>query len=434
MTYDIKSKSDLLSGAMLVVSIPESDLDKKALYTIQADMPEFLVPFRSRSIDGQVEFTYLLGDRSMLQYRFGRRTPAEYTEFWLSVLQPLLDCTDWFLKADSFVLDTRYMYLNRDGRTVSYIYIPSKQVMNETYALKQFVNELSQRNTVTDADLENKVLKAIVHDFQLTSFLRMLREAMPNKEMPNKATQTSPAEDGSLKKTSGTMPSVSPLPTDKQVYAPPKEVHIKENKNPELPEVEVPDPEGFVINLEDNRKKGHKEKAEKPPRKGLFGKKNKENKIVLGAAVEPNLETVQPRKKYDYVPESNLAFQENDSVTELLDDGDESAHFRFIGSAPLPQTIPVSIQPGSAFTIGRYDNSVGHQQSDFEFAHDTKAVSRHHAAIERAQDGSYLILDLSSKAGTFVNGTRLVPNIPVALERGCRVSFGNGGADYVWEI
>ena len=53
--------------------------------------------------------------------------------------------------------------------------------------------------------------------------------------------------------------------------------------------------------------------------------------------------------------------------------------------------------------------------------------------VERNPDGGYVIVDLVSSAGTFVDGQRLTPNVPYALSTGCRVSFGTGGADYIWE-
>lgn len=90
------------------------------------------------------------------------------------------------------------------------------------------------------------------------------------------------------------------------------------------------------------------------------------------------------------------------------------------------------IGPGDVFTIGRFDVSVGRKQSNFEFDPKTKAVSRRHAAIERDGEGGYVIVDLSSRAGTFVNGERLVANVPKKLENGDKVSFGTGGADYIW--
>ena len=99
----------------------------------------------------------------------------------------------------------------------------------------------------------------------------------------------------------------------------------------------------------------------------------------------------------------------------------------------LPVVIPVDIPRGEIFTIGRFDVSVGRKQSDFEFDKKTKAVSRRHAMIERKMDGSYVILDCGSKAGTYVNGEQLLPKTPYRIECGTRISFGTAGANYIWE-
>jgi len=94
--------------------------------------------------------------------------------------------------------------------------------------------------------------------------------------------------------------------------------------------------------------------------------------------------------------------------------------------------IGIKIEEGEIFTIGRYDAAVGGRQSSFEFDRAAKAISRRHAVIERDAEG-YKIIDLASSAGTFLNGQKLPPNTPSSLEQGCHVSFGNCGADYVWE-
>ena len=106
---------------------------------------------------------------------------------------------------------------------------------------------------------------------------------------------------------------------------------------------------------------------------------------------------------------------------------------KYVGNADFPEFIQVEIEQGGVFTIGRFNSSIGKKQSDFEFDKKTKAVSRRHAVIERASD-VYKIVDLSSSAGTFLNSQRLPPNTPCELEVGARVSFGNLGADYVWEV
>ncbi len=105
---------------------------------------------------------------------------------------------------------------------------------------------------------------------------------------------------------------------------------------------------------------------------------------------------------------------------------------RLVGSPAMPRQIAVSIRPGESFTIGRFDVTLGVPQSDFEFDRRTRAVSRRHALIGRDGRGYYLS-DQGSKVGTFVDGRRLRPGVPCRLTAGCRVSFGDAGADYIWE-
>jgi len=122
----------------------------------------------------------------------------------------------------------------------------------------------------------------------------------------------------------------------------------------------------------------------------------------------------------------------DENMTELDETEMTLPKFRYIGNRNHPKDIVVAINVGELFTIGRFDASVGTKQSDFEFDKKTKAISRHHATIER-DNVSYNLLDFGSRAGTFVNGQKVPFNEPVRLSSGCRVSFGHRGADYVWE-
>jgi pSer/pThr/pTyr-binding forkhead associated (FHA) protein len=61
---------------------------------------------------------------------------------------------------------------------------------------------------------------------------------------------------------------------------------------------------------------------------------------------------------------------------------------------------------------------------------DDPQISRHH--VEITWDGTQcMITDLSSRNGTFVNGRRLMPNMPELLRPGDRVSFGTTS---VWTV
>ncbi|MGI5954764.1 FHA domain-containing protein [Dysosmobacter sp.] len=440
MIYPIEQKNDL-SGAMLVIRFPEEELDRKALSTIQADPPAFLVPFRYRSVDGMAECTYELGSRSKLQYRFGRHTPEEYAEFWNGVLQPLLECADWFLKPMSFVLDTRYLYVDRDG-TVSYLYVPSLEDCQDFGALREMAAELSRQNSVSDPALENQVLRAIMQDFQPKAFLQMLRQARPAAPVPREhQSRPEPVRATAVQDIPVQSPPVQsppPVPAEDPLRMPPVEppaglddivIHLdgdgaaKEKK---------PKKEKKPLFGGKKEKPEKKEKAEK--KGGLFGKKEPPREIFLGAAAQDFQEAppAPPVRPVEAAPVWIPATEES-GVTQLLDESGAGACLRLMGDPALPREIPVDIQPGQVFSIGRFDVSVGHRQNDFEFDKKTKAVSRRHAVIERQADGSYALVDLSSSAGTFVDGQRLTANVPQVLHRGARVAFGTAGADYVWE-
>ena len=161
--------------------------------------------------------------------------------------------------------------------------------------------------------------------------------------------------------------------------------------------------------------------------KGGFFKKKR---VQGNAQVADTL--AQQKQERGYYEEPLPILQETSDVTQLDILETSGAKLRYVGNGEHPRVINVFIAEGGVFTIGRFDSSVKIKQSNFEFDKKTRAVSRRHVAIERGSDG-YGIVDLASSAGTFLNGQKLPPNIPVKLEKGCRVSFGNSGADYIWD-
>lgn len=428
MMYDIQMKNDISSGAVLTVRFPEEDIDKKALYTIQSDQPEFLVPFLLRNIDGYAECTYQLGMRSELRHRFGSHPAKEYVKLWTNILEPLLDCDDWFLKPSSFVLDANYLYVNKSGTAISYIYIPCKSKCMDDSALKTMVTELSNKNSTSDQKLENQVWRALAQDFQPRNFLQMLSEAS--------SSPTPPPKQESVPPWNADAQPVTPQKNDP--YQPPSTTPHG-NPAPQHDDGDIvipikPQPpvkkHGWFGMKKDKKAEGG------PEKKGLFRGKSKKDQgeIVMGAA-EAAAQYIPSRQSYTPTPPPPYASApEDDGETQILTECEAgSPYLRLIGDSSLPRIIPVLIQPGQGFTIGRFDVSVGQKQSDFEFEKSTKAVSRHHAVIERTASGEYLLKDLVSRFGTFLNGTRLTPNVSFPITRNDKISFGTSGADYVWD-
>lgn len=441
MRFEIREETSL-SGTLTSVRIPEALLDTSALYTLQADLPDFIVPFRYRIVDGYVECVYEVEGYNKLQYYFNSKTTEEYISFWEKLLQPLLDCGDWFLEPLSFVLDTRYLYIDKAGKKIAYIYVPAKEHTVELEELRSMVVELTHRNPVMDQSVENQVLKAIMQGFQPKSFLQLLH---------------------GLKKVDSTVKSAA-------VKAPEREyIHEVEEKAP-VPVQQLEERQPIAKSRDDlpvidgndieihfaEEKPAKKQKAEKKPRKekkekekgwGLFGKKEAkaENKeLRFGTAEKLPEDIFSDRERAQRMPVPGGASAPVSAAPALygatssaggeteLEEGMGSPYLQLVGDMSLPREIPVELQPGQIFSIGRFDVEFGRRQSSFEFEKNTKAVSRHHAAIERREDGSYTIVDLNSKAGTYVQGQRLTPNAPAVLQNGCRVSFGTSGADYVW--
>ena len=76
----------------------------------------------------------------------------------------------------SFVMNTDYLYYDKKNKKVKYIYIPSKEVCSGNTLFTDMAVDVSKMMTVTDAVLENKVLRAIIKDFNPAMFLCMLKD------------------------------------------------------------------------------------------------------------------------------------------------------------------------------------------------------------------------------------------------------------------
>ena len=447
MIYEIRSNSDLLSGETLIVKIPEQDLDRKALYTLKEDKPDFILPFCCRSVNGHIELAYKVGAQSKLHYLAGERHPKEYAELWSSALSPLLECGDWFLRPYSFVLDIKHLYCDKNNNSVCYVYIPSKKNCSDYYCLKEMAVGFSRQVTVTDGELENKVLRAIMMDFNPKTFLQMLKTALaasaPAVYAPIEA-HRSIHEQNAL--TEPEYPEQAISEPEEFAFLQQSELQpqmVAQDDSEEI-KIDIPTDRKAAKNEKESKKdKGApREKKEKQPKNRESDNKMQKNKMVEYREKILKTDTAQqsrapatPKPHQGRVHHAVPAYGQPAgavSITQNLSHEISGAWLRLVGSASLPKAIDVEIAEGEIFTVGRYDTAVGKKQSSFEFEKMTKAVSRRHAAIERRTDG-YSLIDLSSSAGTFLNGQKLPPNTTCKLQPGCRVSFGNCGADYVWE-
>lgn len=91
-------------------------------------------------------------------------------------------------------------------------------------------------------------------------------------------------------------------------------------------------------------------------------------------------------------------------------------------STSLPSTSAwLEFPSGESFGIKDAVTSIGRAPTN-RLIISTERVSRNHAAIRRQDDGSYLLMDLGSSNGTFLNGQRL--SRPVTLRNGWIIEVG----------
>ena len=414
ISFEIESKSDFLTGSYLVTRVPEKELDQNALRTILADRPGFILPFNIKTVNGLAEVVYKIGTLCKLQHFSGEVSAKDYVDLWRSVLCPLLKCGDWFMDPHSFVLDADYLYYDKNKKAASYVYIPSVHGCSESGAFNVMTREISKFRTVSDAVLQNKILRSIAEDFNPAQFLAMLEDYISHSALSPSREEASETQN---------------IMGAGERFAPKAE---KQNME-----------EDIVITLDQevngNIEPQNRKKEKDPGRFRIFGGKNRRKKepgccaykktpeVKATPEAAPLFDSVQPSPPVIFKQAETNGLTQSDSAIV------NETGLRYVGCSHLPQVIEINITEGELFTVGRFDAAVGKPQSSFEFDKKTRAVSRRHAVIERDIEG-YKIIDLSSSAGTYVNDRKLPPNTPYILESGCRVSFGNSGADYIWEV
>lgn len=80
-------------------------------------------------------------------------------------------------------------------------------------------------------------------------------------------------------------------------------------------------------------------------------------------------------------------------------------------------------QAGQHITLGQ-GIAIGYGRKKNDLHLDDEYVSRAHARIDRQAD-AYQLMDLKSKNGTKVNGTRLEPYSPLPLTNGDTIEMGD---------
>lgn len=469
MKYTISQKQDVNQGLILTVEIPAADVDWHALYTLEADLPRFVVPFHYHQVDDVVELTFQPGDRRMLRYIGGDRKAEEYAELFINLLTPFQTCGDWFLMPLCFAVDFDWIFLEGTNNFASYLYFPVKEDCVTTEDIMELIRRVNNSVHVNDQELENKVLRTITdNNFRIADFMRIFQNVSSGqKTQPAEVVvvedQGEKEENAGRKSGSGRR-GLGGFLSDKSAKGEKPEKPAKTDKGAAVQRVDPDfadlddddDDDGLDIRISGANGKGDRN-ANKGEKGGLFGKlfgssgekqakKNsrKESKrrnrdkyeedlaqdddedagyqVIGGSAVE-----VIPDKGH-----VGDGFYDGNSGTVVIEKGKSGytgPRLEYAGRGNHEPVIEIRMGHKNMFKIGRFDTVLNKKQSDFEFPADTKEVSRRHAVIEK-RNGSYYLVDIGSLAGTYVNDFQIGLNEQYKLNNGDQVSFGMAGAVY----
>ena len=399
-----------------------ADLDDIALKVIRRDCPDFLLPVRAMEIDGELELRYELQEGIRLAYLPKGMKRKDFTERLVHMLKPFKDCSDWFLDYHNFVLDENYILVGKNGQQVKYVYVPAGEYARSDEEIKEFfINMILKMDIQDDMGYMVNLLRIIKNpDANLLSLLEYFQKEM-GVQTPKPALEERPAAPAA--------------PVQEPFHA---------SAEPFGASHEEKDLLGSLFgDLEDsdsgNDKKKKKEKKEKPPKDksakggGLFGflkGKPKEEKAAMPVAAaapapSPASAATPVYQNFDPLP----------IPQDMADSGDETAILaeeEFHGNSELrlrlencmgcqcPSYIEIPLPSGFA-TVGRA-NKNGEAQSDYNFDASVSFVSRRHFRVEKDQD-HWRIVDLESSNGTYLNGERMVPNMPYPLQVGNRITI-----------
>lgn len=124
------------------LNISETEkMDEIAIKVIRQDTPEFLLPIKMMSIDGETEIRFEISEGTRLNYLPETMTKRELITLLDNMLSPFKTCSDWFLDYHYFHLDKNYIMVGRDYSEVKYVYIPVDKFANSEETVLNFFRD-----------------------------------------------------------------------------------------------------------------------------------------------------------------------------------------------------------------------------------------------------------------------------------------------------
>ena len=394
-------------------------VDEIALKVMKQDCPDFLLPIRTMEIDGEKEIRYEQQEGIRLCYSSMKMRRRDFLALLGNLLQPFRICDDWFLDYHNILMDANYVLLGRNDRTVKYIYIPVAEYARKDAEIMEFFSNLILKADIQDdSRLCIELLRVLKGDnSNLMTLLDFVTQengapAQSIQEHSSKATEEVTATDRK-EADSAARPGQSTGEFGKQ--------DVQEELIVNLFDEEDEEPAGKKSKRKTARppkeKPSAREKAKPAKSGGLFdifkGRTAEEHKPPV--AGNQGVQESRP-VSFAYPNETvadgtgNMAEDVTEIFTEEHGGDDGMLRLRLLDGAgyDCPKLVEIDLRQGFA-TVWRRDKN-NQAQSDYSFDASLSFISRRHFRVEPEGD-HWVIIDLGSGNGTFVNGEVLLPNI-----------------------
>lgn len=406
-----------IDGNYLEVKLQDTEqLDQIAMKVIEKDTPEFLIPFRITTVNGEVVLKYKLVNATALKYTNMILPKNIFIQMYCNLLVPFLKGKDWFLNPHNICIDPQYIFCDNYTYKVYLIYIPEKTYINTDEEIMNFFKKVFANTTISDdKDFQVNLFRFFANEeATLSDLYRMLKEECERKMESGQA----------IPKPMAKTFSVAPIPAAKVVAPSSSAKTVKKEKKTEemISDVKEKEANRSVIEELFSDKKKEKKKDKKKAF-GIFGKK-KEGDIQKKEEANP-LEHGESMSfpSVSEISSLPLCQIEESDVTEIKGGvfGNVTASLELIDSA-VPgamQRIVLDFR-GEYAIVGRI--SADEIKPEIAFPSEFKRIGRRHARIERRGE-EYYIIDLGSMNHTLLNGQILVPNQPYRLQNGMELTF-----------
>lgn len=125
-------------------------VDEIAINIMKNDMPDFLLPMRILKKNGAMELYYTVGTQIALKYKDMTFQKKDFLRLYKGLLRPFIEGIDWMLDYHCYCIDPNYIFIDKNGKDVLFMYFPVSSCKNTDGEIIDFFREIIRQVSVED--------------------------------------------------------------------------------------------------------------------------------------------------------------------------------------------------------------------------------------------------------------------------------------------